>query len=1097
MAVAEIHPDLTDLEAFTLGTLDSASLPAIEAHVAGCPACQERAASVSGDNLIELLRRAHARMARQSDTVTETAAQAQTPAPVTAAALGLETAIFVPAELAQHERYRVVRLLGEGGMGSVYEAEHLVMQRPVALKVVNRAYTARPAVVERFRREVRAAARLSHPNIVTAFDADNAGDTHFLVMELVEGVSLGRLVKERGPLPVAEACEYVRQAALGLQHAHERGMVHRDVKPDNLIRCADGTVKVLDFGLAALTAERTGNLGGLTDANLVMGTPDYMAPEQAENASGADIRADVYSLGCTLYYLLTGSVPYPAATPLLKILAHREQPQPSLRRARPEVPPGLATIVARMLEKKPEQRYQTPAEVAAALEPFARPRQEKKRPSSWLGIAAAFLLATVLGAGVIVHRILTDYGELVITTESDDVEVIVKGDGKVRVIDTRTNKSITLRSGVYELELKDGGEGLKLSIDRATLTRGATVLAKIERVGKPNTPVPVEASDVITPLHHIRWAEGIADTSLSADGRYVVAWRRGGQGIRVWETQSGKMVFERNPGAVARFTPDSKHLVTSEKFSDVHVYDLATGKQVREFDTQTQMYNIGYPAGTRLIYWTPQGGQIWDWTTGKKLCDFPMTERDWTVLTPDGRHIFQQVGQKPPLRVLDAATGKEVDAYRQLRDIPRLNFVTLDGKHQTNYAGRTVTMYETATGKEVGKVDLGPSGWCRMGGTGRRILTDNNQRDELRLLDTTGRLLGRLRFPEPIDLSRIVGFISADDRYASVITADGSVYVFRLPDPPEPAKDGEVRCFEGHAGGVWDVALSADGSLALSVGGHDQTARLWKVATGEQLYCFEGLREDNLGVAFSPDSRTAFCSSGGEVRSWDVATGKERAPLRSQPDCARIRSLAISDDGRKLLAGGVRAAVLFDLQTGKELQRLDKSGWIHSAALSRDATQILTGADVPTEGCPPLMRLWDAKTGQEIRRFAGPTGRIHEVAFSPDGKRCVSCGAFGDNTLRVFDMASGKELFSIPHPGWIGHGAFLPDGQRFLTACGDGVVYLWDVRNGQKLHSFKGHKGQVNAVAVSRDGRYALTGSMDKTLRLWRLPDPPPAKENP
>src|SRR5262249_6070733 len=145
---------------------------------------------------------------------------------------------------------------GAGGMGSVYEAEHRSMQRRVALKVINRAFAADPALVERFRREVRAAARLTHPNIVNALDAETAGETNFLVMEYVEGVTLARWVKERSPLPVAEACTCIRQAALGLQHAHERGMVHRDVKPDNLIRCSDGTVKVLDFGLAALTAER-------------------------------------------------------------------------------------------------------------------------------------------------------------------------------------------------------------------------------------------------------------------------------------------------------------------------------------------------------------------------------------------------------------------------------------------------------------------------------------------------------------------------------------------------------------------------------------------------------------------------------------------------------------------------------------------------------------------------------------------------------------------------------------------------------------------------------------------------------------------------
>ena len=252
MAVADLHPDIADLEAFTLGTLNDAALADIEEHVANCPRCQEQAAQTAGDSLVELLRRAHERSVFAGDTVSPTAFPERTPAPV--AVQGITQALggsadgedaggpSIPADLAQHERYRVVRLLGEGGMGSVYKAEHLVMQRPVALKVINRAFTARPAVVERFRREVRAAARLSHPNIVTAFDAENAGDTHFLVMEFVEGVSLGQLVKECGPLPVAEACAYIRQAALGLQHAHERGMVHRDVNPDHRIRCTDGNV---------------------------------------------------------------------------------------------------------------------------------------------------------------------------------------------------------------------------------------------------------------------------------------------------------------------------------------------------------------------------------------------------------------------------------------------------------------------------------------------------------------------------------------------------------------------------------------------------------------------------------------------------------------------------------------------------------------------------------------------------------------------------------------------------------------------------------------------------------------------------------------
>src|SRR5262245_46957326 len=233
MAVADVHPSSEELAAFTLGTLDEETQASIEAHVAACTSCQERAAVAPADNLVELVRRVGARTGHAADTVTEVAAQAQTPAPLPADVVAVRPAptvtmaapaeaecppVFeaVPPELACHERYRVVRLLGAGGMGAVYEAEHRVMQRPVALKVINRAYTANAAALERFRREVRAAARLSHPNIVTTYDAEDAGETHFLVMEYVEGTDLGRLVQERGPLPVDRACDYVRQAAHGL-----------------------------------------------------------------------------------------------------------------------------------------------------------------------------------------------------------------------------------------------------------------------------------------------------------------------------------------------------------------------------------------------------------------------------------------------------------------------------------------------------------------------------------------------------------------------------------------------------------------------------------------------------------------------------------------------------------------------------------------------------------------------------------------------------------------------------------------------------------------------------------------------------------------
>jgi serine/threonine protein kinase len=254
-------------------------------------------------------------------------------------------------------------------MGVVYKAEHRLMHRNVALKVMNDRLVGSPLALDRFRHEVRAAARLVHPNIVLAYDAEQAGAIHFLVMEYVEGTSLDRLLVQRGPLPVAEACDLVRQAAIGLHKAHEEGMVHRDIKPGNLIVTPSGQVKVLDFGLSRFLSE-TVRPDALTASGVVVGTPDYMAPEQANDPRTADIRADIYSLGCTLYHLIAGRPPFIHGTVVQKLIAHREKPVPPLGALVADLPAGLGSVVERMLAKSPDSRFQTPALVAAALAPF-------------------------------------------------------------------------------------------------------------------------------------------------------------------------------------------------------------------------------------------------------------------------------------------------------------------------------------------------------------------------------------------------------------------------------------------------------------------------------------------------------------------------------------------------------------------------------------------------------------------------------------------------------------------------------------------------------------------------------------------------------
>jgi len=396
--------DEETLRAYQSGTIAAARFDAVAEHVRQCSSCLERlqACDTGDDPLLRALRRQQQAPMGNVDPLVQEAISCVLRSDSTSGPNPLHPALEVGGTL---NEYRLLERLGAGGMGAVYRAIHVRLEKEVALKVVQPHMRHDPTWRERFQREVKAIGKLRHPHIVLATDAGEANGVLYLVMELEQGTDLAQHVRRHGPVPVAEACEYARQAAMALQAAHEAGLVHRDVKPSNLFRTNSGQIKLLDLGLARLRAaeprESSQAMAGPTDESKPValsgtlgpvGTEDYMAPEQWDDAPQVDARADLYGLGCTLYFLLTGEPPFAAprfATRADKRRAHVSVPAPGLREKRGDTPPKLAALVQFLLAKQPQDRPATAAEVAKALSAItARPRAAR------LGVALGLVLMT-------------------------------------------------------------------------------------------------------------------------------------------------------------------------------------------------------------------------------------------------------------------------------------------------------------------------------------------------------------------------------------------------------------------------------------------------------------------------------------------------------------------------------------------------------------------------------------------------------------------------------------------------------------------------------------------------------------------------------
>lgn len=392
-------------------------------------------------------------------------------------------------------KHKLLGHLGSGGMSSVYLAEHLGMKHKRAIKVLPKSKLGNNSYLERFQREAKAIASLNHPNIVRAYDIDNDKDTHYMVMEYVDGADMQSLVRKHGPLPYLVAANYIVQAARGLQHAHDIGLIHRDVKPANLLVNRQGVVKVLDLGLALFEDDKNDASLTMEYNDKVLGTADYLAPEQAINSHNVDHKADMYGLGCTLYFLLTGHPPFPDGSIASRIIKHQNSMPTDIRKDRPDCPGELDGICVKMMQKDPKFRYASCDQVADVLEAWiVKYRSENKDAAK-----SSFSVADVLNNKLTSHKdidTVSNHREGTIGGKSEIVKLSTSDSGVLRAIAKSDASSIDSNIDlIHDTNAPNRSKSKSQAIARAesplnSKKAGGSSSPLVTPMAKANTPKP-------------------------------------------------------------------------------------------------------------------------------------------------------------------------------------------------------------------------------------------------------------------------------------------------------------------------------------------------------------------------------------------------------------------------------------------------------------------------------------------------------------------------------------------------------------------------------------------------------------------------------